>query len=94
MACASAVVDGIGLAACGPAVKNSLAATTAWISLQSFAGDAAALRTAARGEIGRIQALISKTEQQLDATKAKSMKDHYSNLFVAICRAVKEQCLL
>jgi hypothetical protein len=92
-ACISAVIDGVGVVACGPVVKNSLSATTAWVTLTSFTGDIAKLKAIAQGEIQKAKTTISTVSQQLDATKAKNIRDNYSNLFVAICRAVKEQCL-
>lgn len=92
-ACISAVIDGVGIVACGPAVKNSLSATAAWTALTSFTGDVATLKANAQAEIQKNKAAIAAVTQQLDATKAKNIRDHYSNLFVAICRAVREQCL-
>lgn len=92
-ACASAVVDGVGIVACGPAVKSALAATSGWIALTSFAGDVAALKAKAQSEIQKNNTAIAAITQQMDATKAKNIKENYSTLFVAICRAVKEQCL-
>jgi hypothetical protein len=92
-ACVSAVIDGFGIVACGPAVKNSLAATSGWIALTSFAGDVATLKAKAQAEIQKNKTALAAITQQLDATKAKNIKEYYSNLFVAICRAVREQCL-
>lgn len=93
VACISAVIDGVGVVACGPAVKNSLSATAGWIALTTFAGDVATLKANAKAEIQKNKAAIAALTQQLDVTKAKNIKDNYSNLFVAICRAVKDQCL-
>jgi hypothetical protein len=93
VACISAVIDGAGVVACGPAAKNSLAATTAWVTLSSFTGDIAKLKANAQGEIQKIKSTINTVSQQLDATKTKNITENYSNLFVAICRAVKQQCL-
>ena len=89
-ACISAVIDGVGIVACGPAVKNSLAATSGWTALTLFAGDVATLKANAQAEIQKNRTAIGAITQQLDATKAKNIRENYSNLFVAICRAVKE----
>jgi hypothetical protein len=92
-ACASAVVDGVGIAACGPAARAAIAAVAAWTALQSHVGTAASLRSTTQVEIQKQQSVIAALSQQLDAAKAENMKDKYSLLFVGICRAVREQCL-
>lgn len=92
VACISSVVNGVGIVACGPAVRNSLAATSGWIALTTFVGDAATLKANAQSEIQKNRVAITLVTQQLDAATARNIKDNYSNLFVAICRAVKEQC--
>lgn len=92
-ACATAVVDGAGIAACGPAARASMAAVVAWHQLSSHAGTTAAFRIAALAEIQKQEAAVSTILQQINATKAKNMRDNYSALFVGICRAVRQQCL-
>jgi hypothetical protein len=51
------------------------------------------LKTRARIEIGKAQAAIASLNQQLDATRAKIIKNNYSQLFLGISRAVQQQCL-
>jgi hypothetical protein len=91
--CASAVVDGAGLAACGPAARAATAAIAAWVASSSAAGDVASVKQKANAEITKVQGTIDSTQQQLDAVRAASARDHYSQLFLGICRAVKQQCL-
>lgn len=92
-ACASAVVNGAGVAACGGAVATSYAAMKEWSELVSSAQSWAATKTAAQAEITKQRARVTALSQQLDATRAKNIRDNYSALFVGICRAVKDQCL-
>jgi ElaB/YqjD/DUF883 family membrane-anchored ribosome-binding protein len=92
-ACASAVVNGVGVAACGAAVGTSYGAYEAWNSLIEFSGEQAELRANAQAEITKHLGQIGTLEKQLDATSAKNIHENYSSLFVAICRAVNEQCL-
>jgi len=92
-ACASAVVNGVGIVMCGPAVGASYGAYVAWNDLIEFSGTLAALKTKADAEITRHLGTIGALEQQLDATSAKNMRENYSALFVAICHAVEKQCL-
>jgi hypothetical protein len=92
-ACASTVVDGVGIAACGPAAASAIAAIAAWEGFKSHTGTAASLKSAALAEIQKRQSEITALSPQLNAAKAKNMKDNYSQLFVAICRAVHDQCL-
>lgn len=92
-ACASAVVDGLGIAACGPAARASVAAVAAWSAFGSHTGTIAALKSAAQTEIEKQQSALTTVSNELTAAQAKNMKENYSNLFVGICRAVQEQCL-
>ena len=92
-ACASAVVDGVGIAACGPAVRGSVAAVGAWAALQSHANSVAELKAAALKEITKQRGLIGALRQETDAASADMIKRNYSTLFNSICRAVQEQCL-
>jgi hypothetical protein len=92
-ACASAVINGAGLGACGAAAATSISTVLAWEDFKAHAGSTAALKSAAQTEIRKQRSSITALSQQLDATKAKNMKENYSQLFVAICRAVQQQCL-
>jgi hypothetical protein len=91
--CASAVVDGAGLAACGAAARAAISATAAWVAFSSASGDVASVKQKANAEIAKVQQTINSTQQQLDASRAANAKNNYSQLFVGICRAVKQQCL-
>jgi hypothetical protein len=92
-ACASAPITGVGLAACGGAVGSGVGAVVAWDDFKTQAGTFAALKASAMTEIGKREAAIATLSQQLNAASAANMKNNYSQLFLAICRAVREQCL-
>jgi hypothetical protein len=92
-ACASGLINGAGLAACGVAAGASVEAVSAWYDFKAVANDLAATKQKANGQIQKIQDLITSTETQLNATLAGDMKNNYSQLFIGICRAVKQQCL-
>ncbi|MUZ55962.1 hypothetical protein [Agrobacterium vitis] len=92
-ACASAVINGGGIAACGPAARGSVAAVAAWAAFSSTMESAGNLKALAIKEIDKQRGIVTGLEQQLNAAMADSMRVNYSNLFVAICTAVREQCL-
>lgn len=93
LACASAVVDGVGIVACGPAARASVGAVAAWAAFQYHAGSAMELKTKILEEIKKHEKIIEDASNLLTAAQAVKMKDNYSALFVGICRAVKQQCL-
>jgi hypothetical protein len=93
VACASAPVTGAGLAACGVAAGSAVAAVQAWDDFRIHTGTVLELKTKALVEMQKLDTEITILEQQLSAASAQNIKNNYSHLFLAICRAVREQCL-
>jgi hypothetical protein len=92
--CATVVIgDAPAVVACGAAAGAIVNAGRAWKNAHEGLGTLVEVKANATKAIDAKLSALTTLEQQLDATMAQNIKDNYADLFVSICRAVKEQCL-
>lgn len=92
--CATVVIgDAPAVAACGVAAGAIINAGRAWKNAHEGLGTLIQVKADATKAIDAKLSALTALEQQLNATMAQNIKDNHSDLFVSICRAVKEQCL-
>ena len=91
--CGSGLVNGAGLAACGPAIRAAAASSVAWYALVDYVGSAAEMKAAALSLVAEQRQTTVGLRKSLDTVRAANMKENRSGLFLAVCHAVKQQCM-
>jgi hypothetical protein len=91
--CGSGLLNGAGLAACGPAIRASAASVAAWYMLSEYAGSVSDMKKTAVKLVAEQRRTMDQAKTALSGVQVASMKENRRSLFLAVCRAVKQQCM-
>jgi uncharacterized protein GlcG (DUF336 family) len=91
--CISGLWDGAGLAACGRAFVGLLTFIKSGRALQPSASDFVQKRNALINDIRAFEDQMKSLEEKLNDANVQQARGTYNSTFLAICKAVRDQCL-